>query len=99
MKRVDKKYRAWIITQPCAKCGRYRENYISPAHQRILGGGGMSYKPDDKDLLPLCNIHPLICHDREHRGAITFWGQRYKAETKVYVQKLCNEHIQRYMGI
>ena len=96
MKRVDKKYRAWIITQPCSKCGNYRENYISPAHMRILGNGGMGYKPDDKDILPLCSIPGFNCHHLEHKGVITFWGKGTKAKTKVYVQSLCAEHLMRY---
>lgn len=96
IKRVDKKYRAFIITQSCAKCGNYRENYIAPAHQRILGGGGTALKPHDKDILPLCTIPGVDCHGAEHKGAVTFWEQGTKAKTKIYVRKLCDEHIERY---
>lgn len=96
IKQKNKKYSAWIVTQPCAKCGHYRENHINPAHQRILGGGGMSLKPHDKDLLPLCSIPDFFCHDSEHKGAVTFWGQGTKAKTKIFVQDLCDKHIERY---
>lgn len=96
IKRVDKKYREWIIKRPCAKCHNYIANYIAPAHQRILGGGGMGYKPHDKDLLPLCTIPDINCHGLEHRGSVTFWEQGTKAKTKKYVQQLCNEHLREY---
>lgn len=92
IKRVDKKYRAWIVTQLCVKCDFFKENYILPAHQRILGGGGTALKPPDKDALPMCKA----CHGAEHDGAVTFWGQGTKAKTKIYVQKLCDSYIKKY---
>lgn len=96
IKKVDRKYRKWISEQPCAKCDVRLTNYIAPAHQRILGGGGMALKPHDKDILPLCTIPGIDCHGKEHKGAVTFWGQGTKSQTKSYVQGLCDEHIKRY---
>jgi len=96
IKRKDQKYRKWLRSQPCSKCSNYRENYIAPAHQRILGGGGMGLKPHDKDLLPLCNIPGFECHRKEHGGAVTFWGLKDKLETKEYVQALCDKYIKKY---
>ncbi len=97
IKPIDKKYRAYITSQPCAKCGFYRENYIAFAHQRILGGGGTGMKPHDKDGLPLCTIPERDCHREEHKGAVTFWEQGDKASTKLYVQNKCNEYINEYL--
>ena len=43
-------------------------------------------------MLPL----GTLCHDLEHKGSITFWGQGTKAKTKIFVQKMCDDHIKRY---
>ena len=87
------KYIDWLQTQPCcvpdkSKC----QGDVVGAHQRCLGGGGMALKPPDEDALPLC----WSCHDLEHRGATTFWGQGTKAATKIYVQQLCDNHLKKY---
>jgi hypothetical protein len=90
---IDKKYKAWILMQPCCKpdcqgdCGE-----VTGAHQTILGGGGTGLKPPDKDMLPLGKFH----HDEEHRGSVTFWKQGTKAKTKIFVQELCDKHILKY---
>ena len=89
----DPKYLEWLKTQPCANpncpgnCGD-----IVPAHMSILGGGGMGTKAPDSHALPL----GCLCHGLEHGGAITFWGQGTKAETKIFVQGICDEHLRRY---
>ena len=95
IKPIDNKYRAWIRKQPCAKCGNPWN--VEAAHMRILGHGGMGLKPHDKDLLPLCSdLFNIGCHQLEHKGAVTFWGQGTKAKTKEYVRQLCNNYIRRY---
>ena len=96
IKGVDKKYRKFIAGQNCAKCDVFLTNHIAPAHQRILGGGGMALKPHDKDILPLCTIPGIDCHGKEHNGAVTFWEQGTKAKTKIYVQGLCDGYIKSY---
>lgn len=89
----DKEYKAWILTQPCCNpncpgnCGE-----VTGAHQRILGNGGTSLTPPDRDMLPLGKF----CHDKEHKGSITFWGHETKADTKEFVQNLCDEHYGRF---
>jgi len=87
------KYVDWLKTQPCCnpRCKGFGGDVV-PAHQRILGRGGVGMKPPDEDALPLC----VRCHHEEHRGAVTFWGCKDKAETKEFVRKLCDKHIRRY---
>lgn len=93
LRRVHKKYKEWIKKQPCCNpecpgnCGQ-----IVAAHQRILGRGGIALKPPDFDLLPL----GVDCHAKEHDGAVTFWGQGNKPDTKDFVQGLCDDHYTRY---
>ena len=68
--RVDKAKRKWISERRCACCGAWPP--CDPAHQRVLGNGGMGMKPPDTDLLPICHK----CHDKEHRkGIYTLWHE------------------------
>ncbi len=97
IKKVDEKYKRWIRQQKCVGCNRFVENYITAAHMRILGNGGTALKPPDWDLWPLCTLPETDCHGAEHRGAVTFFKQGTKPKTKEYVQKLCDEHIERYI--
>jgi len=91
--RTDKSYLNWLKKQPCSNpdC-KGNGGQMIPAHQRILGNGGMGLKSPDRDALPLC----FTCHSVEHRGSITFWAQGSKAATKKYVQEICNYHLERY---
>jgi len=69
----DKKYREWLRTQPCCKCGNEPIEGVRDtvyAHQN-LGSGHMAGKGHDRDAVPLC-VTP--CHAEEHRGHKTFWG-------------------------
>jgi len=86
----NKKYRTWISTLPCHKCGS--TSYVQAAHQRILGGAGTGIKPPDNEILPLC----FWCHAEEHKGAVTFFGQKTKEKTKEYVRELCRYYFMRY---
>ena len=90
-----KKYIEWLKTQPCANphCKGFGGDIV-PAHQRILGRGGIGMKPPDEDALPLC----VRCHHEEHKGAVTFWRCADRQEAKEYVSRLCEEHIKRFEG-
>ena len=89
----DPKYLEWLKTQPCSNPNCHGCVLPSiPAHQRILGNGGTGIKPPDKDALPL----GYWCHTEEHKGSITFWLQGSKPKTKIFIQKLCDDHIKRY---
>lgn len=91
---VDTKYKEWIKTQKCSnpncpgQCGD-----IVPAHQSCLGTSGVGMKAIDRHTLPL----GCLCHNAEHAGHVTFWGQGTKSKTKIFVQNLCDEHIERYL--
>lgn len=87
---TDPKYLAWLREQQCANC--WMMPPCDPAHQRILGRGGIGIKPPDSDALPLCRN----CHAKEHMGAVTFWGQGTKELTRVYVQMLCDWSLKKY---
>lgn len=92
---IDTKYKDWIKTQPCSnpncpgQCGD-----IVPAHQSCLGTSGMGMKANDRHSLPL----GYFCHLVEHKGHVTFWGQSTKHKTKIFIQNLCGEHMERYNG-
>lgn len=83
-------YLEWQKDQRCAGCGAfpYGEHKSIPAHQRILGGGGTSYKNDDTKALPLCHE----CHDKEHHGSKKFW----KSVGKDPLEE-CFKHIERFL--
>lgn len=87
---ADPKYLEWLRGQACCAC--WFPPPSEAAHQRILGGGGIGIKPPDRDALPLCRY----CHVKEHTGAVTFWGQGDKANTKDHVQMLVDWHIKKY---
>ena len=57
-----------------------------------MGGSGVSTKAPDFFALPL----GYFCHAAEHRGVISFWAQGTKAKTKIFVQKLCDKHWEKY---
>jgi len=86
-------YLNWLKTQPCAnpRCEGFGGDVV-PAHQRILGNGGVGLKPPDEDALPLCTN----CHHKEHQGAVTFWDCKDKTETKELVRKLQKKHLARW---
>lgn len=92
-KGQDTAYTEWIKTQPCSNpnclgnCGD-----IVPAHQPCLGTSGVGMKAIDRHTLPL----GVLCHDKEHSGHVTFWGQGAKPKTKIYIQNLCYEHMEKY---
>jgi len=90
----DPGYKKWLKGQLCSnpncpgQCGD-----IVPAHQSCLGTSGMGMTANDRHALPL----GCICHNKEHGGHVSFWGQGTKAQTKIFVRNLCNEHIDRYL--
>lgn len=56
---------------------------IEAAHVRILGGGGMGFKPADHDAAPLCRDH----HAQQHTiGERTFWDNYAKASGQTVEQ-------------
>lgn len=56
---------------------------IEAAHVRILGGGGMGFKPADHDAAPLCSDH----HRQQHTiGERTFWDTYAKASGQTVEQ-------------
>ena len=92
---ADPKYIAWIKNQPCCVpgCNNYCGQVV-PAHMRILGRGGTGIKPPDRDALPMGKLH----HDKSHKiGDISFWLQGNKANTKEFIQELCDKHIFKYL--
>lgn len=78
----------WIRGFHCANCGV--SDPIEAAHVRILGGGGMGFKPADFDCVPLCKN----CHQEQHSiGERTFWTA-YQAEHGQSVHELV-WHLQK----
>lgn len=65
-KRVDRKYRAWICSQPCCVRGCYNAN-IDPHHVRNAANAGTALKPVDVGwLVP-------VCHDHHNEGHLKGW--------------------------
>ena len=57
----DRKYLAWIRTQPCAVCGSTRN--IEAAH---VGPHGLGQKASDRSTIPLCARHHRTGNDSVH---------------------------------
>ena len=89
----SKKYLKWISEQCCAACGHWPP--CDPAHQRILGGGGMALKPPDNHVIPLCRD----CHQAEHSNGVTaVWGvtaNERRCFTE-HIQRLCDQYFKSY---
>lgn len=89
----DPKYLKWIKTQPCCNpncpgnCGD-----IVPAHMSILGNAGTSTKAPDNEALPL----GYFCHADQHEYPVSFWDLPVD-EIIDFVQRLCDEHWERFM--
>ena len=68
---------------------------VEAAHVRILGGGGMGFKPADHDVAPLCRDH----HAQQHSiGERTFWETYAKASGQTVEQlidALCQKSPKR----
>lgn len=64
---------------------------IEAAHVRILGGGGMGFKPADHDTAPLCSAH----HAQQHNtGERSFWAAYEKAagqSVDQLIEALCKD--------
>lgn len=77
----DKKYLAWLRTQPCCICGAGN----TVAHHTSTGGIGL--KGSDLLAIPLCPP----CHDMIHRhyGKGTLW-------TEEQLQRIINNLQQKY---
>ena len=87
----DKKFRLWLRSQPCAKCGKpapfengkYQNH---PHHNSVTKGGGMAIKCSDLEEVPLCHA----CHNEvEYIGKVTFWKG-------FNVPMLIQQHYDRY---
>ena len=63
----------WIRGFVCHRCGS--DVNVQAAHVRIGSGAGMSQKPDDWRVVPLCNpTDGSGCHALQHQqGERTFW--------------------------
>ena len=90
----DKKYLAWILTQPSVLSGRYSSDIeqIVYAHDT---GGRMALKDDDTQALPLLATEHLGGQISEHNGYRTFWAivEQRTGKTR---DELCTEHWERY---
>lgn len=83
-------HRAFVRSFHCAMCGE--ENPIECAHVRMLGNGGMGFKPPDWDTVPLCG-GANGCHQKQHNfGERTFWAlykQRHGQTVEQLIDALC----------
>lgn len=82
---------AWVRGFACCVCGSAAN--IAAAHVRFGSHTGLSQKPDDWRVVPLCdgpnaNIHnQLGCHNRQHiKGEQSFWR-----DEKIDVEALLDE--------
>lgn len=84
------KYKRFLRTLPCCKCGRSKSPYldVAPAHQELYKAGSVGSKSDDLAALPLCTE----CHRLEHQtGVKTFWKN-------IDRQRMIYEHLKLYIG-
>jgi len=75
--RVCLPHRKWVVREfGCAGCGAFGtdDEPLQAAHLRLQTGGGMSLKPSDRWVLPLC----AKCHtgEQHQKGERTFWDRR-----------------------
>lgn len=79
------KYRRWIASLPCVKCGSH---YVQAAHIRSRTGGGMGYKPSDKWCFPLCCEAGNNCHYKFDKHEDDFWTEEMVDKAKDLARKL-----------
>lgn len=102
-------HRKWIRGFHCCVCGS--DTNIEAAHVRIGSGAGLSQKPDDWRVVPLCggpNSNATGgpgCHDTQHRvGERTFWADKdvealIRAFIKASPKKAEIEQVMRERGL
>lgn len=71
-------YLAYVRGFPCRVCGRTQ--FIAAAHLWKGTDGAKKEKPSDIFTNPLCdgflsNWTIIGCHDKQHRGEVSFWAQ------------------------
>jgi hypothetical protein len=78
----DKKFLAWLRTQPCAICKAYPPN--DPAHYRTAQNSGTGCKPINS-AIPLCRD----CHSGQHQiGQYCFRPrEEWERLVKFYLQE------------
>ena len=94
MKYQNRKYLDWLKSQPCVICGMVPSD---PAHQPSRWNG-TGIKSPDTYCLPLCRR----CHEREHRGHTTFWGQALmepgEHNIREVIHSICLEYFTRFLS-
>lgn len=77
----DKKYLAFVLTQPCCICGIEDETIIY--HHTTTGGTGM--KGSDYLTIPLCGKHHAEVHNT---GCKTFYDDHNKTESLLVLKTI-----------
>jgi hypothetical protein len=89
----DPKYLSWVLKYPCLipGCGvkndLQSDGLITYHHFKGLKGGGMSIKPPDYHVVPLCDEH----HNLWHR-----MGESYFNLDREYILTKMLEYIMHY---
>jgi hypothetical protein len=79
----DRKYLAFVRTQPCAVCGSWR--WVESAH---TGGRGLTQKADDRKAIPLCRFHHQRSTQSLHALGPTKFARVWKLDVRGLILEL-----------
>jgi hypothetical protein len=90
----DRKYLAWVRTQPCAVCGSWR--WVESAH---TGPRGLSQKADDRQAIPLCRVHHQRGNLSLHKLGPVRFARLYHLDVAELIGELQEMYRPRHLAI
>ena len=80
----SEKYRRFISSYPCARCGAFDKDLGSaPHHEMHLGVRGISEKVSDTLCVPLCKGCHDIRHSKNYGGFEWFYTEGYVKDLRI----------------